>query len=58
MRMHQLEAYLEQNFKPRCIADGEDPIKAHRYSAKVELAQQLLRLIRKDDEDNIEIEED
>lgn len=47
-----------RSFQPRCIAQGEDLIAAHRYAAKVELAQELLRLLQKDDQDTITYEED
>ena len=36
--------WLRNNFPPRCIAADENPIEAHRYSAKVELAQRLIRM--------------
>lgn len=34
-----------RSFSPKCIASGQDLIEAHRYAAKVELAQYILSLI-------------
>lgn len=57
LQRRDLGEYLK-GFKPRCIAHGEDLIEAHRYAAKVELAQELLRMIELEDSPDITVEED
>ncbi len=52
-----LVEFLKQ-YPPRCIRSDETPIEAHRYAAKVELAQTLIRMGMRDDEGIIEIQED
>lgn len=47
-----------RSYHPRCIALGEDPITAHRYAAKVELAQELLRMLERQDQDDLSYQED
>lgn len=53
-----LVEYLEKNFPPKCITPGED-IRVHeRYAGKVDLARNLIRLARKDDDFDIEYQGD
>lgn len=41
----ELRLFLE-DFAPRCIGPHETLEQAHRYAGKVELAQQLLEMLR------------
>lgn len=56
-KRRDLVEYLK-GFKPQCIALGEDPIKAHRYAAQVELAQEVLRILEQADPHDLTFEED
>lgn len=57
-RMSSLKTYLKETFKPRCVAHGEDEITAHRYAAKVELAQHIINQLeaptQPEDEEELE----
>lgn len=48
--VRDLIAQLAATYPPRCIGVGEDPIHAHRYAAQVELVQELVELLREDEE--------
>lgn len=41
----ELRRFLE-DYPPRCIGPNETPEDAHRYAGKVELAQQILEMLR------------
>lgn len=39
--------YLEKTYPPRSITVGQSEIEAHRYAAKVELAQNLIAMAKR-----------
>lgn len=46
---HDLVAYLEKEYQPRCIQRGESPEDAHRYAGKVELIQRLRMQLKREE---------
>lgn len=54
-----LVQWLQDTFPKRCIQENEDPVKAHRYAAKVELADQIIQMAKaSSDRDAYSYEED
>lgn len=54
-----LVEWLQDTYPPMCIKQGQSEIDAHRYAAKVELAQKIVGFARgMDDHPGFSIQED
>lgn len=54
----ELMDWLRKTFPAQCIEPGQDLIAAHRYAAKVELAQKIIRMGGGDEDHDIPLHDE